>query len=284
MDAPMPPPDEAAFASLARVQRAFAAHLRDPDAVPAPSDVAPRRMQVYRELVHANVESLLATSFPVLRSRLADESWHALVRDFLARHVAKTPLFTRLALEFIAFLEGDRLRPAAEPPFAVELARWEWLETELLRSDEEPDGRGVDRDGDLLEGVPVVSPLARWLRAAWPVHRLRADDAAPARPEAPPLERPARETCLALCRGEDDAVRFMELTPLTLTLLERLAASPTRSGRDQLERLARELGRPDRERFVAQGLGVLEALRARGVLLGTRRASPTSPCRAGERS
>ena len=260
---------------LARVQRAFAAHLRDPAAHPAPRDVAPRRMQVYRELVYANVESLLAAGFPVLRSLLADAVWHALVRDFLARHRATTPLFPRLARELIAHLEGERLRHAAEPPFLVELARYEWLETELLLSEAEPDDDEVDPRGDLLAGVPVPSPLARWLRAAWPVHRLRASEPLPT--------RPGGETCLALCRGRDERVRFMELTPITLTLLERIAADPTRSGRDQLERLARELGRRDRAAFVVQGRSVLEALRDRGVLTGTRCPNRMASSCRGER-
>lgn len=264
MDPLMPPPEEAALARVARVQRAFAAHLRDPDGAPAPADVAPRCMRVYRELVYANVESLLATSFPVLSSLLADDAWPALVRDFLARHVAKTPLFPRLPLEFIAYLEGERARPDSEPLFLLELARYEWLETELLLSDDEPDWQRVDPDGDLLEGVPVASPLARWLRTDWPVHRLRTDAQPPARAQ--------RAIGLALCRGADDAVRFMELAPITLALLERIAAAPARSGRDQLERLARELGRGDRDHFVARGGLALEALRERGVLLGTRRS------------
>ncbi|MEZ4332200.1 MAG: putative DNA-binding domain-containing protein [Myxococcota bacterium] len=272
MGAPTSRPEDS---PLAGVQRAFAAHLRDPASHPAPPDVDPRRMQVYRELVYANVESLLGTGFPVLRSLLADPVWHALVRDFLAHHRATTPLFPRLARELIAYLEGERRRPASEPPFLLELARYEWLETELLLSEAAPDDDDVDPHGDLLEGLPVVSPLARWLRAAWPVHRLRASE--------PPPTRPDRETCLALCRGGDERVRFMELTPITLTLLERLASDPTRSGRDQLERLAREVGRRKPAAFVEQGSRVLEALRDRGVLIGARRTTGPSSSLRGER-
>ena len=39
-----------------QTQYAFAAHLRDPDANPAPPDIEDRRMKIYRELVYNNIE------------------------------------------------------------------------------------------------------------------------------------------------------------------------------------------------------------------------------------
>ncbi|HPG27360.1 MAG TPA: putative DNA-binding domain-containing protein [Myxococcota bacterium] len=249
--------------SLARVQRAFAAHLRDPATCPPPADVAPRRMRVYRELVYANVESLLASNFPVLRSVLGDASWHAMVRDFLVRHAAKTPLFPRLALELLAYLDGERARLPEEPPYLRELARYEWLETELRLAEVEPDPTGVALDGDLLAGVPVLSPVVRWLRAEWPVHRVGAAF----RPTTPP-DQPS---CLVVGRDPDLEVRFMEVTATTLRLLEGIAAAPEATGRAHLEQLARESGRDgDLPHFLEAGRRVLEELRARGVLLGAR--------------
>lgn len=262
MALPMPPPDAS---PLTRAQSVFAAHLRDPERNPAPSDVPDRRMAAYRELVHANVASLLATNFPVLRSLHSDEDWNARMRDFLARHSAKTPLFTRIALELIDYLAGERLRLPGEPPFLLELARYEWLETELAIAEDVADVDAVDPAADLVEDLPIVSPLVRWLRAQWPVHRIAAD--------WQPSARPERESCLVVLRDADFQIRFLELTPLTLRLLERLAESPDCTGREGLEGLAGELGERDPARFVEAGRGALEALRERGVLLGARRRS-----------
>src|SRR5687767_362480 len=86
-------------------QHAFAAHLRDPDAHAAPAGIEDRRMAVYRELVYANLEGLLAGGFPVLRSILADTDWQALVRAFLRDHRATSPLFPELPREFVRFLQ-----------------------------------------------------------------------------------------------------------------------------------------------------------------------------------
>lgn len=75
-------------AKLPRFQQAqyqFAAHLRDPEANPAPADIEDRRMQIYRELFYNNIEDFLANAFPVLRKISSDEIWHARVRDFYAR-------------------------------------------------------------------------------------------------------------------------------------------------------------------------------------------------------
>ena len=252
--------------ALGRAQRAFAAHLRDPTTHSAPRDVEDRRMRIYRELVYANVESLLGSNFPVLRTVLRDEDWHALVRDFLARHDAKSPLFTQLATELLAYLESDVSPLSESVPFLSELARWEWLETELLLADEAPGPAKVDATGDLLAGVPVLSPLVRWLRATWPVHRIDADWR-----ETPPSPQ---ATGLVVHRDAIDAVHFMEVTPVTLRLIELLAETPTGRGRDHLERLAHERGIATPEAFFEGGLHALEDLRRRGVLLGCQRNGP----------
>jgi hypothetical protein len=270
----MSPPEEA---PLARVQRDFAAHLRAPDSHPAPADVPAERMRVYRDLVYANVASLLASNFPMTRRLLADDVWSALMRDFLARRGAKTPLFKRLGGELVEHLEGARSRPPQAPPFLAELARYEWLETELRLSDEEAAWSSIDRDGDLVAGIPVLSPLARWMQAEWPVHRLggcgiptAVGEGAGGAPDVP--------TCLVLCREGEEEVRFMQVTPSTLQLIEQIAAAPDRRGRDHLERLARAHPAEDRDDFVAGGRRILDALRARGVLLGACEAAAASAC------
>jgi uncharacterized protein len=124
--------------SLAELQRQFAAHIRDPDHQAVPDDVSPRRMRVYTELFYRNIEQLLAGGFPVIRRILPDDEWHALVRDFMVRHRCRTPLFTAVGQEFVAFLSSHDSALAARP-FLAELARHEQLEVEAaLAEDPEP--------------------------------------------------------------------------------------------------------------------------------------------------
>ena len=104
-----------------RRQYEFAAHIRDPGHAPAPADIEDRRMGIYRELFYNNVESFLSGTFPVLRNIHDDDSWHALVREFFARHRSRTPLFLEIPREFLNWLEhGHNARPE-ELPFLYEL-------------------------------------------------------------------------------------------------------------------------------------------------------------------
>ena len=78
-------PDSAKPGFMQR-QYEFAAHIRDPEHKQAPEDIEDRRMDIYRELFYNNVEGFLSSSFPVLRKLMDDASWHAMARDFYARH------------------------------------------------------------------------------------------------------------------------------------------------------------------------------------------------------
>ena len=66
--------------SLADVQRAFAAHIREPSVYPAPADIEDRRMKIYRELFYKNIEGFISSAFPILRKLYSDTDWHQMVR------------------------------------------------------------------------------------------------------------------------------------------------------------------------------------------------------------
>lgn len=249
-------------ADLRARQLAFAAHLRDPDRCPAPDDVEDRRMGVYRELIFNNLESLLAGYFPVIHGILPGDHWKGLVRDFLIRHRARTPLFTELAQELLDFLHRERVGHPDDPPFLLELAHYEWVELALLISDEEPDLSGVDPGGDLLAGAPVLSPLAWPLSYRFPVHRIS--------PKLQPAEAPVEATHLIAYRNGAEVVEVMETNAVTQRLLSLLVENPIAAGRTLLGRIAAELGHPKPEQIVAFGAQLLGDLRQRGVLLGTR--------------
>ena len=107
------------MADFRQHQAAFAAHLRDPEANPAPPGIEPQRMAVYRELFFNNIAGLLASNFPVIRRTLGEMEWTALVRRFYADHHSRTPLFPEIAREFIRVLEA-RGEAAGDPPWLTE--------------------------------------------------------------------------------------------------------------------------------------------------------------------
>jgi hypothetical protein len=236
----------------------MANHVRDPQHHAPPPGIEARRLAVYRQLFFGNVESLLAGSFPVIRASLGTPRWRALVEAFYADYRSHTPLFTELAGEFVAFLEQGVNVAHPMPPWLAELAHYEWVEGELLLSDSRDPPH--DPEGDLLEGIPLLSPLAWPLAYRWPVSDIG--------PDYQPYEAPAQPNLLLVRRDADLQVRFSRLAPLAHALLASLQAHHW-TGRQHLERLSEAVA-VDSATLLPQGLALLENLRAQGVLLGTR--------------
>ncbi|MFJ4354613.1 DUF2063 domain-containing protein [Pseudomonas sp. NPDC089428] len=240
--------------SLREQQLCMAGHIRDPLANPPPPGVDARRLAVYRQLFFGNLQSLLAGSFPVLHASLAAEHWQGLSEDFYANHRCQTPLFTEVGGEWVEYLQGR----TDQPGWIAELAHYEWIETALLLSD--ADQPEHDPEGDLLDGVPVLSSLAVPLAYAWPVSHIG--------PEHLPGEVPAEPTLLLAHRGAGHKVTFSRLAPLAHALLVALQDQPL-SGREHLAALAEAAGVAP-SAIEAQGLALLLSLKAQGVVLGTR--------------
>lgn len=245
-----------------RLQKDFAAYLRDPEGVPPPAGVEQRRMDVYRELFFNNVRGLLAGTFPVCHAILGDQGWSRLVRRFYRDHKASTPYFLELPREFAEWLSAHGNETSAEPPFLAELAHYEWVELALSIADVETAGSGIDADGDLLSGRPALSPLAWPLAYRWPVHRLSAD--------FQPTQPPAAPTFIVVHRDAAGSVGFLQVDAPTARLLERLDAGQDQSGQELIERVATEFsGGGDRDLLVSQGRAMLATLRERGIVTGT---------------
>ncbi|MCF7985806.1 MAG: putative DNA-binding domain-containing protein [Thiohalocapsa sp.] len=258
-DAPAPAPAPGFIAA----QLAFAGHIRDPEHRPAPADIEDRRMAIYRDLFFNNISGLLQTAFPVLYKILGDECWQGLVRDFLVRHRCSTPLFPELAQELLDYLAHEREAHADDPPFMLELAHYEWVELAVGTSEDEADDTLADPAGDLLTGVPLVSPVAWQLSYRYPVHRIG--------PEYQPSEPDGEPTHLIVYRNRSDGVEFMQINAVTQRLLQLLEAHPDRTGASALQTIAAELAHPDPEKVLAAGQALLEDLRARDIILGSRR-------------
>ena len=243
-------------------QRAFAAHIRDPDHSAPPAGIENRRMAIYRELFFNNLEGLLRRSFPVLREILGEDAWRGLVREFMVRHRAHTPYFLEVPRELVDFLAAPR-NDAGEPPFLPELAHYEWVELALSVASERDDLAGIEDDGDLLAGVPVKSVLAWPLSYRFPVHRVSK--------QFQPAEPGAQPTCLVVYRNPDDELAFMELNRLTAALLERIAGNVELTGGELLRDLGTEFGYADTAALLGHGRRAMEEFREAGILLGIRR-------------
>lgn len=254
----MPPPmsERESFLDL---QYRFTAHMRDPDGAPAPEGIEDRRLGIYRDLLYRNVEGFMANAFPVVRRLYDDSAWHAMIRDYYARHQSRTPLFPRMPREFLHYLAEER-DDAADPPYLAELAHYEWLEAEVGLDTRELDDVETTPGLDLLGGAPVANPVMRAQAYAWPVHRIGPDY----RPDEPPDE----PTYLVVYRDRDDAAGFMELNAVSARLLDLILAADGVPGRSLLERIAAELGHPDPAVVIEGGREILDSFLERGIVLG----------------
>ncbi|NJN52081.1 MAG: DUF2063 domain-containing protein [Gammaproteobacteria bacterium] len=244
-------------------QLAFAAHIRNPAVHPAPLGIEPRRMQIYVDLVYNNIERFLANTFRIIRSLTSDAAWHAMVRDFVHRHRSASPFFQEIPREFLAYLETEResLHDEVEPPWLLELAHYEWVELALDLDQRSIPERDVDPGGDLLDGYPVVSPLAWLLSYEFPVHRISK--------QYQPAIAPDQPTFLVVYRDRAERVRFLEVNRVTARLLSMLRETDV-SGRAALTRIGLELAGHDREAVERGGLQMLEQLRDCAIIAGVR--------------
>jgi uncharacterized protein len=245
-------------------QYEFTAHLRDPDNAPAPAGIEERRMKIYRELLYNNVEGFLCNGFPVIRSIYSDANWHAMVRDFFARHKSRSPYFLEIAQEFLDYLQHEREPHAEDPAGLLELAHYEWVELALSVADESIDMSHIDPNGDLLDGHPVLSDLAWPLVYSYPVHEMG--------PDCLPETAPAQPTFLVVYRNRNDDIKFMALNPVTARLLDLLLQDETISGRRAIEQIITEMEHRNPELVLQGGSEALAELQAHGIILGTARA------------
>lgn len=247
--------------STLALQREFARHLRDPQLFPPPDGLEERRLQIYRDLFYNNIEGLLATNFPVIRRLLGDSRWHRLVRDFYREHTSHTPLFTEIGREFQRYLDTRVDAGRGDLPFLTELAHYEWVELALSLDEHDIADLVLDSTGDVVTGVPVLSPLAWVFDYRWPVHQLSA--------AYQPQQPPAQPTQLAIVRNRRDEISFLELKPLAKILFDLLQQHPDTAGIDLAQALANALPQFAREQVIGAASHSLREFRARDILLGT---------------
>jgi uncharacterized protein len=237
-------------------QREFAAYIRNPQHAAMPEDVLASRMAIYRELFFNNIDGFLSNNFPVLRRLLTDQQWFALVQDFFAKHRSETPYFTEIPEEFLAYLQYERDN-AADYPFMLELAHYEWVEMALSIAKEQLVPNPTDLS-NLIHARVQLSPLAWLLAYQYPVHKIS--------PNFLPTAPPEQATFLIVYRDAHDDVHFLEITPLTYRLLTILQEQESMIVADCLQAIVVEL-QPSNPDFIKKaGLQILKDLAEKTVL------------------
>ena len=238
-------------------QARFAAYIRDPANNPRPADVEPRRMDMYRELFFNNIHSFLSSNFPVLRAILNDRQWQELAADFFAGHPCRTPYFSEIAEEFLAYLQSRD--DSADYPFLLELAHYEWVEMALSISTEHASPADAEFVAELPRRRITLSPLAWPLAYQYPVDRIS--------PAFLPLAPPEHATYLLVYRDREDKVHFLQATAFTFRLLQILEQHPAISAAACLQALAAEAPDYDSGILIEEGLKTLREMAAKGIII-----------------
>lgn len=246
-----------------RHQLAFTATIRDPEKFETPAGIEERRMAIYRELVYNNIEDLLANFFPVVKQITPEKRWHQIVRAFVAHHKSKTPIFMKLAEEFVGFLQTEHQLKAGDPDFLIELAHYEWAEIAIDTASDEPEWEKINKEGNLLTQAPYLSPLIWPLVYNYPVHRIGPDN----------LSEEEQVTYLLVYRDSTDEVQFMETSGFSMQLINLLkinGQSETKAtGMQLLQQIVDEMQHPNPDVVISGGLETMKQWLNRDILLGT---------------
>jgi hypothetical protein len=240
-------------------QRAFCAHMRDPDINAAPAAIEDRRLAIYRNLVFNNIESFLGSAFPILKSIINGEKWSQMVRDFISLHECQTPYFLKISEEFIKYLE---LNSEQYPSFMLELAHYEWVELALDVSQQDIPSH-PPHEAHVLDDMALISPLAWRLSYRYPVHKMGPGYVEQELKDTDPL------TFLIVYRNRDLKVGFIESNAVTFRLLD-IIESDALSGRAAILKLATEIQHSDLKSLLAFGAEVLYSLAGKDVIYGFR--------------
>lgn len=207
----MTTPNQALF----EIMQSVADAVRFPER-PAPAGMADDRLAVYRELVLNNIRSFIRSAFPVLRSIVGDGPWDDKIAAFVADCALHSPYFIDIPKAFYDWL----VEHAADlPAFAVELAYYEWLELELYRRQLPlpQDAPNIDVSA-LMTYRWRLSECSELVACRYPVHQLSVSQQW--------QEPPAEPTFLALYRDQLGHVQFMQLSALSMAVLQLLQAQP----------------------------------------------------------
>ena len=86
-----------------------------------------------------------------------------------------------------------------------------------------------------------------------------------------PTEPEAQPVYLALYRGSDESVGFLELNAVTAALLDAIEFNADgKSGEELLRALASKINYPDADALVTHGADALREMRQLEILTGTR--------------
>lgn len=230
---------------------------------------SPERWQVYRRMVRARFAETIEHGFERLVAIVGRDHIRAIIWRFLAEEPPRSQYLRDVPGEFLRFFERRAsvlARAHGLPPYALDLARFEWAELETAYGFEELGAADVAPLE--MSHVAILSPAHRLVDVDYPVHRLGTDGGDVTLAPEP----------FSLCLYRDPKtheVAVLELTPVTARMLA-LMEQRTMSLTEVVQKAAAACGTVVDVVFVEALSAVLADLIERGVLLGSLVPQETS--------
>ena len=250
-------------ATTAEIQRQYTRYLRDPDNAPLPSGTDAMRMRLCAVHFRAKLCHLLRLRMPGLVGALGKDRTLALLNDYVRLPRMSLGGGSSFEDSFLRWLKDECAAPAL-PPWIPDFVEFT-LAAMQVKSPPVDSGLALDSDGDLLAGVPVFSEPARLLCLGWPVHRVDGDfnPNTGANPKEP--------TWLIVYRNRRGEGGYLELNRMAADVVARVRDNFTgRTGAEILADANAGFSFNDPGAVLRDGFGILEALRQRDIILGTR--------------
>ena len=240
-----------------KLQRQFLAHCRNPEQQPLPAGFDQLGTAIYVELLYNKFNDSLMTCFPVTYAILGVTAWQNTLKDFIAEHHCLSPYYRQIPDEFVQYLQNER-QAKDDLPFLAELAHFEWIELILSIAEAEPIVLETLSAAQLMEAVPVFTPVIKLLHYVWPVQQINLT--------YQPDEPPSVATHILGFRDASDQVQFIALNPATASLVLHLQNGYT--AKQALQKLGKDLTPLELANLMLFGKDILADLYRQGAITG----------------
>jgi hypothetical protein len=232
------------------------------------------RLETYRKHVSIGLLGGIESAFPVLRSLVSQDEWNGLLNEFYLKRLTRSPIARQVFREFSNYLQKKYRGPLLKRmPYFKELAEYENLDLRILYDVDRPVEGPLVTDWnaaaktpkELLSLVPVLNPHHALRVYRWPVHRICRGFSTARQ------VKPGRIALLVYRDPESLSVRFIEANPLVADLMGRMAKGDRTVGR-VIEDLLKKHKPADPAAFVREGIGAIDVLKDKGVVIGFRKS------------
>ncbi len=220
-------------------QYEFSRQLRAQDEEFTLPGISQHAAQIYRDLVFNNLRGFIDRCFPVAQTLISGETWHNLVVDFFKKSPCQSPVFNEIPYAFVNYVYENHLILTSKP-WLGDLLHYEWLE---LFVDLHTESVIPCHDGYRVDMPLRLNPTLMNQTYNWPVQDICTEHI-PTHPSP---------THLLVFRNSQNQVQFMEINPMTSSLLNILEQHPGSRAEELLNSLCAL--QPDFDRDKIQEFG-----------------------------